>query len=43
METFEGAAPIFVGPCTLARTWGTRPILSGLGYDLTAVTVTDMD
>jgi hypothetical protein len=21
----EGAAPVFFGPCTLRRTWGTRP------------------
>ena len=24
-EAFEGAAPVFFGPCTLGRTWGTRP------------------
>jgi hypothetical protein len=24
-ESFEGAAPIFFGPRTLVRTWGTRP------------------
>jgi hypothetical protein len=24
-EALEGAAPIFFGPCTLWRTWGTRP------------------
>jgi hypothetical protein len=29
----RGAAPIFFGPCTLGRTWGTRPISSGLCYD----------
>jgi hypothetical protein len=29
----RGAAPIIFGPCTLGRTWGTRPISSGVGYD----------
>jgi hypothetical protein len=24
-KTFEGAAPRLFGPCTLRRTWGTRP------------------
>src|SRR5580700_7411214 len=24
-EALEGAAPVFIGPCTLRRTWGTRP------------------
>jgi hypothetical protein len=27
------AAPIVFGPGTLRRTWGTRPISCGLGYD----------
>ncbi len=27
------AAPIFFGPCTPWRTWGTRPISSGVCYD----------
>jgi hypothetical protein len=26
------AAPVFFGPCTLRRTWGTRPISFGLCY-----------
>jgi hypothetical protein len=29
----RGAAPIIFGPCTLGRTWGTRPVSSGVGYD----------
>jgi hypothetical protein len=24
-EAFEGPRPVFFGPCTLLRTWGTRP------------------
>jgi hypothetical protein len=24
-ETLEGLRPVFFGPCTLGRTWGTRP------------------
>jgi len=32
-KALVGAAPIFFGPCTLGRTWGTRPISFGLCYD----------
>jgi hypothetical protein len=24
-RTFEGLRPVFFGPCTLVRTWGTHP------------------
>jgi hypothetical protein len=24
-KAFEGLRPVFFGPCTLVRTWGTRP------------------
>ena len=24
-KAFEGLRPVFFGPCTLGRTWGTRP------------------
>jgi hypothetical protein len=24
-KSVRGAAPVFFGPCTLGRTWGTRP------------------
>ena len=33
---------IFFGPCTLARTWGTRPISSYLCYDTDSVLVMQM-
>jgi hypothetical protein len=26
LEAFEGLRPVFFGPCTLRRTWGTRPV-----------------
>jgi hypothetical protein len=35
-EALEGLRPVFFGPCTPVRTWGTRPIpvrvSSNLGY-----------
>ena len=33
-EALEGAAPVFFGPCTLRRTWGTRPEPLGSGYEI---------
>ncbi len=29
-KALEGLRPVFFGPCTLRRTWGTRPVTSGL-------------
>jgi hypothetical protein len=31
-KAIVGAAPIVFGPCTLGRTWGTRPISFGRCY-----------
>jgi hypothetical protein len=28
-KTMDGAAPVFFFPCTLVRTWGTRPGVEG--------------
>jgi hypothetical protein len=35
VKTIEGLRPVFFGPCTLGRTWGTRPITFEIGVILT--------
>jgi hypothetical protein len=40
-KALEGAAPVFFGPCTLRRTWGTRPEKRASFFAPTSTPATD--